>query len=264
MSTTWAPSEGALRVRLSEDDSASGVAARHPGAGVGVLGAGRAAPREGDAGSAGTPHEQTVASAAAALGGVLAVHVLSAQAGRGLLGVLGVADRVAGGVVRPVAQGDRPGGLRVGDGVEVSGFATEHLVGEMLRLLPAGPLEEGPVPLVGAEREVVLATELATAAVTSLRAGDLVAARTACRLGGLDEVPPLLESLTSLAGEASVGVLTPGRSRVQRLVLGAYGWVELRPTEQGLAHRLVDREALERQWTESLAGALDTVLAAGR
>lgn len=202
-------------------------------------------------------------------GGPLQVQVTSTLLGSatgrsplGLLARLGSDGLATGGVVRRLVPGpaDEPESpLGALPGVEVSATPAAALGEEILRLLPPDTgWDDPPAPLRAAP-------EIVRAAVGHAREGadDQLAAL--CRLQGWDDLPPMLEGLLTLRGDATIVVAAPGRpAEALRLLFGSRGWVELglaSPTD--VTHRAVDRGEVHRRLAATLTPLLVS-LADGR
>ncbi len=254
MSLALAPLEGALRVRLDE------------AAWAGLVGTTEASPdtmlrplpgtTPSSPGYDGALRE----SAALALGPAgLHLDVVTARGDRGLLGVIGSDGRSAASAVRVVATPAGASAVPV-PGVEVSGFAAEHLADEVLRLVPPDGVT---VPLADGEpTEVSVPEHLAIAVSRALRSGDEALAATAARECGYDEVPDLLRAASEqVRASATVTLAVAGSTRVEvhTWLQCRAGWLDLRVHGGTCTTRVVDRSGIHQDLAHALTGALDAL-----
>ena len=186
--------------------------------------------------------------------------MVTARGDRGLLAVLGSDGRTAAGAVRVVAT-PPDGRAAPVPGVEVSGFAAEHLVDEVLRLVPPDGVT---VPLADDQpTEVSVPEHLAITLSRALQSGDEALAADVARECGHDDVPDLLRAASEqVRASATVTLAVAGSTRVEvhTWLQCRVGWLDLRVEGGTCTTRLVDRERIRLDLTHALAGALDALL----
>ncbi len=255
MSHALTPLDGALRVRLDETDWAGLVPSTDASA-ESML---RPLPGATSASSAG--YDGALRESAALALGPAGLHldVVTARGDRGLIGVIGSDGRTAAAATRVVAT--PPGGRAVPvPGVEVSGFAAERLVDELLRLVPPDGVT---VPLADGEPSVVSVPEhLAITVSRALRSGDEALAALVARECGYPEVPDLLRAASErVRASATVTLAVAGSTRVEvhSWLQCRVGWLDLRVGGGTCTTRVVDREGIRQDLTHAVAGALDAL-----
>ncbi len=219
----------------------------------------RAVPGEGVEDGDGNGHGGIEETLAVRGRSVLLVEVATTAGEAGVLGELATDLTTVSGVARrlSVAPGAGPVGARALTGVEVSATTADHLVAEVLRLLPPAAEPEG---LVEAEVD----EELTVALGRALRTGDAATVDAVCRDQGWPEVPQVLRALVQeLVGSATVTVRRHGAGPVVgRWMLTRRGWVELVPTpRRTVRHVPRTREGIARTLVTALGGAASAVLA---
>lgn len=261
MTTVLVADGRAVRAHLDEEAWARAVVS----AGTPPL-PGWASPRPDDggrptgAGDAPEAEDGDVAETLAVRGrSVLLVEVATTSGAAGVLGELATDLTTVSGVVRrlTVSAGAGPAGARALTGVEVSATTADHVVDEVLRLLPAVP---EPGSLVEAEVD----EELTVALGRALRTGDAPTVDAVCEDQGWPDVPEVLRALVQeLVGSATVTVRRHGAGPVVgRWMLTRRGWVELVPTpRRTVRHVPRTRDDIARSLVTALAGAASAVLA---
>jgi hypothetical protein len=246
----FAPLEGALRVRPAEDAWAGVLASA--GVDPATLPA-AIAPREPASPVDLAPE---VGHAATLLAGPapLLVEARSRTEDLGLLALVASDGAVcASGVRRVAVEG---AGLAPLPGVELSVYGVESLLDELVRLLPPLP---GELPEHAGPTEVALPLEAAVMLSRALAEGDADLAAQVADLAGLEEVPPLVESLAHrLLGEAAVAVSAPatGFRTLRTWLLCSLGWVALHPQGDVVVHRLVTADEVRDDLVFDLTGAI--------
>jgi hypothetical protein len=258
MSVAFAPERGAVRAHLDELQWAQTLtAADLADAGLGALGVLPGHPASAD------EVEPTVVEAARLAVGRAPVHVdvVATGSDRAVVASWGSHGRSAAGVARAlvVDAGAGPAGTTLVPGVELSAVPVEHLVTELVRLVPPdGPLvpSEPPPP-------VVVPLEQALVLAAALRDGDdaLVDAVKADR--GWAELPELPRALADgVRAHVTTSVRVAGRPGVvvRRWLQTSTGWVQLALDGDRVVHTASSRDGLAQELLYTLTGAFEAAL----
>jgi len=170
-------------------------------------------------------------------------------------GVLGLVRRLA------VTAGGGPSGTQALHGVEVSATTSEHLVDEVVRLLPPAP--GSPAPRSADLAEVELPDEYTVAFGRALRTGDAVTVDAVCRDLGWAAPPPVMLALVhDLRGSAVVTVRTARTAPVAaEWLLTGSGWVELVRTPRATVRHIPRRaDEIRASLVSALAAAFGATL----
>lgn len=190
---------------------------------------------------------------------VLAVDVATTARGMGVLAALVTDLTAVVGVVRRLAVPEGAGlsGTRALPGVEVDVTTIDHVVDEVLRLLPPAADDGGLV-------EAELPEEHTVALGRAVRTGDTATVEAICADEGWASPPGVLVALVhELVGTAVVTVRRHGTGPlVGEWLLTRRGWVELVRTPRAtVRHVPRSREDIARTLVTALTGASTAVLA---
>ncbi|MGI9156142.1 MAG: hypothetical protein ACR2FG_05830 [Marmoricola sp.] len=265
MSLDLAPLEGAFRTRL---DEAEWTAVWTDSISTGTRSQVAPLPLEPDVEvpdaevPAATREAVTVATGSTA---VVTLELASITPSRGILADLGTDGKVAAGVVRALVVPDPAGAVSADDvvlapGVELSAFALDQLVDEVLRLFPP----DGPMSGTQPEEPIRMPAEWAMVLARAVRERDEPMLHRIAAECGWDDVPDLLVSLAEeVRANATVTMRVTGSERVglRRWLQCHLGWVSLGLGDGFVTHRLCSREQIRADLVYDLTGALDAVLA---
>ncbi|WP_392543550.1 hypothetical protein [Oryzobacter telluris] len=259
--TALLPDRGALRTRLDESAwAAAWSAADEPPV------PDWARPRTGDAAAwsdaTAAPDGDLVDALATRHRAVLTVDVATVGGRVGVLGELSTDLTTVLGVVRRlhVPEGGSPSAASGLPGVEVDLTTPEHLVEEVLRLLPPAPDPSGPDGLA----EVELVEEHTVAFGRALRTGDRQTVDAVCSDNGWSTPPEVLLALVlELRGSAVVTIRRHGAGPlIGQWMLTRRGYVELVRTPRAtVRHVPRSGEDIARTLLTALTGAVSAVLA---
>lgn len=263
--STLAPDRGALRARLDESCWAQVADRAGLPAELGLVAAMAPEPLPDEA------VEPSLVDAARLLATApLRVEASTSSGGDGLVAELGWDGTTGVVVVRAVASAD--GRAEPAPGVEVSVFPADRLVRELVRLFPPSrtPAAPGAPAASGAPADngtVVLAPEVALAAVRALRRADTDLPGEISASHGWPQVPELLVDVAhGVRGQAVLALrIACARSvQVRSWLQVDQGWLALSLAGQDLTHRMLSAEALDTDLTHWVSGAIAALREAER
>lgn len=254
--------DGCQRVRLDEDDWQVVVAAAAvPDELLGAL-TPLPVPAPGTAPAA--EADATVVSAAALAAGPARVRldVTTVSGGRGVVAVFGTDGTVAAEATRVLVLSDAGEPTALVPGVELSVFRAEHVVAQVMRLVPPD------VPLGPAEPVDSIALPHADALVLAeaVRSGDDALARQVAADRGWSEVPAVLTALADgVRANVTVALRVGGQGTavVRRWLQSDLGWVGLAVTGEDVVHTPCSRDDVASELVYSLTGAFAAALGQG-
>lgn len=243
---------GTPRVRLDESAWAAAVAAT----GVPTEHRGGLTPMADPADD--RPDPDVVAAAALALGGSVHVDVTSVGGEAGVVTSMGCAADAAAVASRALAVAVADSPTVAVPGVELTLVRPQHLVTEILRVLPPDPTTDARPG-----EPVTLAHDRALVLSAALRDGDEALADEVASQERWDEVPELLRSLAAeVRGNGTVAIRVRGSDDVivRRWLLCDLGWVRLSVEDGRVTHTPCDRAAIGRDLVHALTGAFEFAL----
>lgn len=253
-----APAQGGLRTHLDESSWALLAGAAGLPADAGLL-----SPLGPRPPSSGQPDPALLEATRLALTGPLRIEVSTAAGGRGVVAALGW-DGVAGAVVvRALAAVD--GRPAPAPGLEVSVFAPDRLVSELLRLLPPS---RGHLTETDEEPWLVTAApESGLMAVRAIRNDDADLLGEIAAAHGWDGVPDVLPALADdVRGQAVLVLKVAGSRSLQArswLQTGT-GWAAIGLTGGHVTHELQSLPQLGADLAYWLSGAASALREAAR
>ncbi|EFQ82182.1 hypothetical protein HMPREF0063_12706 [Aeromicrobium marinum DSM 15272] len=247
MTVVLEPSGTALRARVDEPDWAA-IVGDHTTSSLAPL--------------PGTPASTVAADPAVAEAALLAVDMgvvgitlVSGRGDRGVLAQVGCDLRSVGIAVRALVPADDGSGPVAVPGIEISATVPEHLVAEILRLLPAAGLQRHtPADPVTLPYEASLSLFLA------LTTGDHALAQHVAQQAGFAEPPEVLVALaagTTASASLTVHVAGHREQKLRQWLLADVGWVAVSTQGSRVTHTVRSRAEIGHDLVDLLAGAFE-------
>lgn len=255
MSSEFGKLDGAARVRADEADWAAAIAS----AGVPPELAGALAPLAEP--TADVPDSAVVSAAELSVGPAqLHLDVTTVSGDRGLIASFGSDGVVAASAARVLLVPRGGEATSFVPGVELSLFRAEHLVGEIMRLLPP----DAPFAASSAAEPITVRHADALVLSQAVQSGDQALAAQIAADNGWDEVPEVLSALADgVRANATIAFRVAGRSSlvVRRWLQSELGWVGIAIADGTIVHTPCSRQDVANELTYSLTGAFEVALA---